>query len=146
MPALQATAALGLTTRFEVDIDGFPLGGWAKCDGLAVQFDLYDYKPLGHNDYLPILPNRLKYDHIKLMRAITKDDAPTVMKWLSKMAGQGAGSTAEITLLDSHKQKVTSWKLQGVYPVKWTGPTFDAGSHNIATESLELAHQGFLDV
>jgi phage tail-like protein len=137
---------LGLTTRFLVTIDGFRLGGWAKCDGLAVQFDLYTYKPLGHNDYVPVLPNRLIYPNITLTRAITKESAPTVIEWLSKMAGKGAGATAEITLLDAHRDKVTSWKLKGVYPVKWKGPTLDAGSHAIATETLELAHEGFLDV
>jgi phage tail-like protein len=68
------------------------------------------------------------------------------MGWLSKMAGGSAGGTAEITLLDSHRTKVTSWTLQGVYPTKWHGPTFDATTHNIATETLELAHQGFLSV
>lgn len=136
----------GLTNRFDVTVDGFPLGRWAKCDGLAVTFDLLAYKPLGQNGYLPVLPNRLIYPNITLTRAITTEDAPLVIQWLAQMAGQDTGSTAEITLLDSHKTKVTSWKLKGVYPTKWKGPTFDAGSHNIATESLELAHEGFLDV
>jgi len=111
-----------------------------------VTFELQQYKPLGHNDYLPVLPNRVVYPNITLTRAITKESAPTVMEWLSKMAGKGAGATAEITLLDSHREKVTSWKLKGVYPFKWKGPTFDASSHAIATETLELAHEGFLDV
>jgi phage tail-like protein len=86
------------------------------------------------------------YPNITLIRAITKESAPTVMAWLSKMAGRGAGATAEITLLDAHRNQVTSWKLKGVYPVKWKGPTLDAGTHAIATETLELAHEGFLDV
>jgi len=144
--SIPATDHVGLTTRFVVVIDGIRLGGWAKCDGLAVTFDLQKYTPLGHNDYLPVLPNRVVYPNITLIRAITKDSAPTVMAWLSKMAGRGAGATAEITLLDAHRDKVTSWKLKGVYPVKWKGPTLDAGSHAIATETLELAHEGFLDV
>jgi phage tail-like protein len=145
MATIATTAHFGLTTRFEVVIDGFSLGGWAKCEGLSVSFDLEKYAPLGNNDYLPILPNRVTYDHIKLTRAVTTEDAPKVMAWLSKMAGSGATGTAEITLFDSHKQKVTSWKLRNVYPTKWQGPTLDAGSHNIATETLELAHEGFLD-
>src|SRR5262249_34050625 len=98
---------LGLTTRFLVTIDGFRLGGVARCDGPAGQFDLYTYKPLGHNDYVPVLPNRLIYPNITLTRAITKESAPTVIEWLSKMAGKGAGATAEITLLDAHRDKVT---------------------------------------
>jgi len=137
---------LGLTTRFLVTIDGFRLGGWQSCENLSVQFNLFQYKPLGQNDYMPVLPDRLTYPNITLVRAITKETAPTVIDWLSKMAGSGAGATAEITLLDSHREKVTSWKLRGVYPVSWKGPSLTAGSHNIATETLVLAHEGFLDV
>lgn len=144
--SIPPTDHLGLTTRFLVTIDGCRLGGWAKCDGLSVTFELHTYKPLGHNDFVPVLPNRIVYPNITLIHAITKESAPTVMEWLSKMAGKGAGATAEITLLDSHRDKVTSWKLKGVYPVKWKGPTLDVGSHAIATETLELAHEGFLDV
>jgi len=142
--SIPATDHLGLSTRFLVVIDGFRLGGWAKCDGLAVQFELQKYTPLGQNGYLPVLPNRLTYPNITLIRAITKESAPTVTQWLSKMAGSGAGATGEITLLDAHRDKVASWKLKGIYPVKWKGPTFDAGAHAIATETLELAHEGFL--
>jgi len=144
--SIPPTDHVGLTTRFLVTIDGCRLGGWASCDNLSVQFDLYQYKPLGHNDYVPVLPNRLIYPNITLTRAITKESAPTVIEWLSKMAGKGAGATAEITLLDPHREKVTSWKLKGVYPVTWKGPKLDAASHNIATETLALAHEGFLDV
>ncbi len=144
--SISPTDHVGLTTRFLVTIDGFGLGGWAKCDGLAVTFELQQYKPLGHNDYVPVLPNRVVYPTITLTRAITKESAPAVMQWLSKMAGKGAGATAEITLLNPHREKVTSWKLKGVYPVKWKGPSLDARSHDIATETLELAHEGFLDV
>ena len=31
----------------------------------------------------------------------------------------------------------------GAFPVKWQGPTMNAGSSNIATETLEIVHQGF---
>jgi phage tail-like protein len=135
----------GLSTRFEVVIDGFPLGRWSKCEGLSVTFKLLDYVPLGQNDHLPVLPDRVTYDKITLTRAVTAEDSPLVMRWLANMAKSFSGGTGEITLLDSHDTKVTSWKLRRVYPTKWKGPQLDAASHNIATESLELAHEGFLE-
>jgi phage tail-like protein len=145
MPANTDDPRFGLTTRFEVVIDGFPLGRWSKCEGLSVTFKLFAYEPLGYNEHLPVLPDRVVYDNITLTRAVTAEEAPLVMAWLAKMAGGYPGGTAEITLRDSHDQKVTSWKLRGVYPTKWKGPSLDAGSHNVATEALELAHQGFLE-
>ena len=34
------------------------------------------------------------------------------------------------------------WNVRAAWPVKWSGPAFDAGSDAIAIESLELAHEG----
>ncbi|HKE97848.1 MAG TPA: phage tail protein, partial [Actinomycetes bacterium] len=32
----------------------------------------------------------------------------------------------------------------GVFPVRWQGPALNVDSPKVATESLELAHHGFL--
>jgi phage tail-like protein len=29
------------------------------------------------------------------------------------------------------------------FPIKWQGPSFNAGSSTIATEALEIVHEGF---
>lgn len=144
MPTIESAAHLGLTNRFEVAIDGFGLGGFSKCEGLAVTFKLHDYTPLGHNDHLPVLPDRVTYERITLTRAVTAEDSGKVIAWLAKMAHSFVGGTGVITLIDSHRGTVATWSLRGVYPTKWKGPSLDANSHNIATETLELAHEGFL--
>lgn len=145
MPML-TTAQMGLTNRFHVRIEGFDLGGWAKCDGLSVTFKLIDYTPLGHNDHLPVFPDRVTYEHVTLTRAITAEDSPKVTAWLASMATSFGGGTGAITLYDSCNKRVAKWELRGVYPVKWKGPAMDANSHNIALETLELAHEGFLPI
>jgi phage tail-like protein len=144
-PAIRHVARLGLAPRFVVAVDGIDLGGWSKCEGLSVTFKLYDYDPLGHNGYRPILPDRLLYDHIKLTRAVNDVDTPQVMAWLAKRAAGSADGTGGIQLLGTDGQKVMQWNLRGVYPAKWTGPGMDASKKEIATEILELAHEGFLE-
>lgn len=143
-PTIASDAHLGLTNRFYVSIDDYKLGGWAKCEGLAVAFKLVDYVPLGHNDHLPVIPDRLVYEKVTLTRAVTAEDSAHVMQWLARMAKSFGGGTGEITLFDSHGTKVATWHLRGVYPTTWKGPSLDAASHNIATETLVLAHEGFL--
>jgi phage tail-like protein len=32
--------------------------------------------------------------------------------------------------------------LTNAFPIKWTGPNLNAGSNQIATESLEIVHEG----
>ena len=49
-----------------------------------------------------------------------------------------------ISALDPEGNPIASWNLDGVYPVKWNGPSLDIGNNQIATETLELSHNGFL--
>jgi phage tail-like protein len=134
----------GQVLRFQVEIDDeHDLGTWSKCDGLSVEFELKEYQEGGVNGYTHKLPGRAKYQNIKLTRVLNKE-SDKVKKWLTDLKTSGNRPTAEITAMDSEGQTITSWTLQQVYPLKWTGPSFDVGSNATATETLELAHNGFL--
>jgi phage tail-like protein len=122
------------------------LGGWMKCDGLTVNFKTYTYEPLGHNSFLPVLPDRITYEHITLTRPVNDIDTPKVMAWLGKRANKASGGTGGIAVLGTDFKPVMVWHLRGVYPTKWKGPGLDGGAKTIATETLELAHEGFLEV
>ena len=52
--------------------------------------------------------------------------------------------TARIAVLDPSGKSVASWNLVDVFPVRWTGPSLDVGANQIAIETLELVHNGFL--
>jgi phage tail-like protein len=141
---LQTAAMLGLATRFDVVVDGIDLGGWASCDGLSVDFDLQEIKEGGTNDHVYYLPNRLKYNKIKLVRAMTKADSAKLTGWLSSCVDSGDGGTARIALKDAHNDEVASWSLRNVRPSSWEGPSLSADGKAIAKETLVLAHEGFL--
>ncbi len=38
---------------------------------------------------------------------------------------------------------VASWGLEGVVPVRWTGPSLTPDQPKIVSETLEIAHHGF---
>jgi phage tail-like protein len=140
--------------RFHVAIDGGSvkdLGDWTKCDGLSVEYDVYEYREGGENTYVHRIPGRAKYQNLKLSRTVdgysTPDNtAKSVAAWVSSLATSVKRHTAEITVVDPEGTKIAAWKLQGVYPVRWSGPTLDAASTQMAVETLELAHDGFLEV
>jgi phage tail-like protein len=142
---IRSDARLALTSRFFVTIDGIALGGWAKCDGLKVTFKNFDYKPLGHNGFTPVLPDRLDYGQITLTRAINDKDSPEVQRWLAERAGGTADGTGGIALLGTDFAPVMTWNLRGVYPTEWSAQAFDANGKTIALEVLKLAHEGFLN-
>jgi phage tail-like protein len=141
MPDLQP----GQSLRFRVRIDGeHDLGSWSKCDGLSVEYEVKEYMEGGENTYVHRIPGRVKYPNIKLTRLINKDSSK-VATWVAGLRDKVERRTAEIAALDPKGETIVSWNLDGVYPVRWTGPSFDIGSSSAATETLELAHNGFLD-
>jgi phage tail-like protein len=131
--------------RFRVKLDGgADLGDWSKCDGLSVEYEVFEYKEGGENEFIHRLPGRAKYQNLKLTRPLNKD-SEKVAQWIGSMKSQVRRETAEVSALDTEGQPIATWSLEGVYPVKWSGPSLDIGSNSVATESLELAHNGFLE-
>lgn len=132
----------GLALHFEVMIDNFDLGPWSKCEGLTVKFDIIPHSD-GTEDYIHHIPGATGYENIKLTRPMTQlSNAVTV--YLSAQRHAPTKGTGSITLMDASRTTVANWELFGVLPVRWAGPTLDVGANQIALETLELAHEGFL--
>jgi phage tail-like protein len=130
--------------RFRVKVDGsMDLGDWSKCDGLSVEYEVFEYKEGGENSFVHRIPGRAKYQNIKLTRPLNKD-SKKVADWMSQLKLEVRRQTAEIAALDTEGKPIVAWSLEGVYPVKWNGPSMDIGNNQVATETLELAHNGFL--
>lgn len=144
---------LGLAMRFLVEIDGLSLGQWASCKGLNVTCKPFLLREKGNALYEEVLPGDLAYTPITLERAMDATSSKRVQDWLRSTfeswldaAGDEpyAGGTARITLLDGAGDAVLTWSLLGVYPTAWHGPTLSAKDNNVAIETLELTHEGFL--
>jgi phage tail-like protein len=133
-----------LSLRFTVNIDGYgSLGSWSKCEGLGVEYEVFDYHEGGWNDHVHRLPGRRIYPNVKLTRPLDKD-SQSIVRWVSGMVNQVDRQNAEITVMDANGEVVCRWNLTGVCPVKWSGPSLDTSGNQVASESLELAHHGFL--
>ena len=89
------------------------------------------------------LPTRIKYPNIKLSRAVGKDSAK-LTAWLCSFANGVERQTATITAMTGGGKEVATWTLDGVIPVRWSGPSFNPDSPKVAIETVELAHHGFL--
>jgi phage tail-like protein len=144
MARLNDTTQYGLTMRFVVVVDGIDLGAWASCDGLKVDFGLKEIKEGGNNSCKVYLPDRVNYPKLVLKRAMSASDSARVMSWLRSMVDSTAGGTATVSLRDSHNGSVAEWTFSNVRPSSWKGPTLTATGKEVATETLELVHEGFL--
>jgi phage tail-like protein len=119
------------------------LGLWTKCEGLGIEYDVLEYKEGGQNGFIHRLPGRAKYANLKLTRPIDKQST-RVAEWIASLQGEATRETAEISVLDPAGEVVATWNLAGIFPTKWTGPALDVAGNQVAIETLELAHNGFM--
>jgi len=131
-----------LSIRFDVEVDGVELGAFTGCDGLAAQYDVYEYEEGGQNTYTHKLPGRVKFENVKLMRAVDANSG-RLASWFTSLSKSVERKTAKITAYDGNRKAIATWSLVGVWPAKYTGPSFEADGSGVAIETLELAHHGF---
>lgn len=137
-------AMLGMAMRFKVEVMTLDLGNWSKASGLEVSWDLVEYRAGDRDNERWIFPGLTKYPTVKLERAADADSSKTVREYLEKVSFAYAEHTAKITLQDASGKPVTDWELRHAMPVKWSIVPFDGAGNKVATETLELAHIGFL--
>jgi phage tail-like protein len=129
---------------FTVKIDSQNLGTFTACDGLGLEVTVETKEEGGNNSFVHILPSRIKFTNIKLTRPINSD-SEKVAKWFASMNGTIKRSNAEIRAMTLEGKTMATWSLMGVIPVRWQGPSFSLEGAKVATETLELAHHGFID-
>jgi phage tail-like protein len=144
---LSDTSTVGLANRFVVSMSGksdYDLGSWTKAEGLDVAWDIAEYRMGdGGNDRL-YFPGNTKYTNVKLIRGVS-EETEKVKAWLNKNSWEMEVFEGSIQLYSTAAKKVTEWSLRDVMPAKWSITTFDAGASQVAMETLELVHRGFLD-
>lgn len=144
---LTDSSSIGLSNRFVVTMSGkseYDLGSWSKADGLDVAWDIAEYRMGdGGNDRL-YFPGNTKYTNVKLIRGVS-EETQKVKDWLNKNSWEMDVFEGSIQLFTTAAKKVTEWTLRDVMPAKWSITSFDAGASQVAMETLELVHRGFLD-
>ena len=68
----------------------------------------------------------------------------SVASWLASIQMRVVRGTAQITVLDPSGEEVAEWVLIDVFPARWSGPSLDVNGNQVAMETLELVHNGFL--
>jgi phage tail-like protein len=142
----------GLAMNFSVTLGPAPkdLGDWQSCTGLRVDFAMKEIVVGGGLSSTTHLPDRIKYQKVTLVRAMSEQTSQLVHNWLSDVARQWQnGDTATtysctIQLNNDRRKKVARWELHNVLPLSWTGPSLTAAKHDVALETLEIIHGGFL--
>jgi phage tail-like protein len=128
--------------NFVVEIDGITRAGFREASGLDSSQDPVEYR---EGNEKPItarkLPGLNKYSNISLKWGIS-DDAD-LWKWRkTAIDGKVERKNGSIILRNEAGDEKVRWNFHDAWPTKWTGPSFNATSNDVAIETLELAHEG----
>lgn len=144
-----AQAALdmfGMSHRFMIAIDNptYDLGFWQKASGLAVKWENIRYQVGDQGNEFWIYPGTTKYENIKLTRPVSPASNVT-QAWLAATSMHMMPLSGAVMLCGSMGVPIITWRLYQFFPVAWSVGEFTSETAKVVTESLELAHTGFLD-
>ena len=130
-----------LNISYKITIDGFiPLGLWTKVEGLGFEYQVTEYREGGVNGYTHKILGPVKYTNLRMSRPVDSTSS-MLMFWLQSNMIMVVPQTMSISAMTAAGEEITTWNLAGVVPVKWTGPSLDIMSNNVATETLECTYQ-----
>jgi len=128
---------------FSVKLDGRDLGNWTQVELGGAEITLDQQEEGGNHLYVHQLPGRIKYQNIKLTRFVNTETTK-IANWFSSMVGSVTRTNGEITAYGRDLQPMAIWNFIGAVPVRWSLPSLGVDNNKAATESLEIAHQGFV--
>jgi phage tail-like protein len=139
----QTHAVTGLEHAFVVRIGSSQalLGAFMEVSGIGAQFETFDYAE-GGNPNLVKLRGRQQQSNLTLKSGLMDED--TLMQWTLGGGSAPRPQNIYITFVGSSGATIRSFGFAAAIPVRWTGPGGNIGASAVATESLELAHQGFI--
>ena len=107
---------------FAVELDKSSIGVFSTCEGLGLEVVMEQREEGGNNMMVWQLPTRMKYTNIKLSRPVGPD-SHKLTSWITKALNGIKPTTAVISAMSADGKQVAKWSLDGVVPVRWTGPS-----------------------
>ena len=117
-----------------------PIGYFTEVSGLSSELEVMTYNEGGKNDGVHKLPTRMKHPNLVLKRGVTT--VKDLQEWAQESFMGPDRKEITLTMYNEHLDKIRIWSFKNAYPVKWTGPSFNAAQNTVATEVIEIAHDG----
>jgi len=119
------------------------LGGFSDVSGLVTETVLAEYRTgNAKENHVKKIPLMHKVGDVTLKRGIV--DSTEFFAWIkdTRERAYTAKRDVVITLNDEAGAVVRKWKLMGVIPLKYTGPTLAGKGGDVAMEELVLSAEG----
>lgn len=121
-------------------------GQFSEVTGLGAELEVLAQPEGGRNDYVHQLPVRHSYPRIVLSRGIVRD--PGLYFWYQAGLTNSIGARRDgaIILLTPGGLPAIGWIFRGGLAARWKGPQLRATDNAVAIESIEICHEGLLQV
>lgn len=136
--------------NFIVDLNGPRnpnklLGGFSDVSGLETDVHISEYRDGNEaQPHVRKIPGSHKVGDVTLKRGVV--DSSDLWDWITDLRTNGVDAQRDvvITLRDEAGNPVQQWKLRGVVPMKYTGPTLAGkGGGEVAMEELVLSAEAY---
>lgn len=148
--AMPSQGKIGISPRFEIEIDGSVVASFSECSGLSVTVNTEKLEEGGANHTTLKFPGRVDYSNLTLKHGVTY--STDLFDWFMQVVrGEAVRKQVSVRLFSleasgNELKEMVTWQYLNAFPVKWTGPTLQVDSNSVAIESIELAHDGFVTV
>jgi phage tail-like protein len=111
--------------------------------GLAVEYDMEEFKEGGENRFTHKLPVRTKYSDLVLKRGMLTDSE--VINWCLRAFRDRDFQPSDITvsLMNEKSEPLKVWKVSHAVPRKWQASDLNAMENAVVIETLELSYRYF---
>src|SRR5258706_8735918 len=121
------------------------LGGFSYVSGLSTDIHVSEYRNGNEPEsHVRKIPGAHKVGDVTLKRGLV--NSLDFWGWVTETRTTGVDAKKEvvITLRDEAQNPVQKYRLRGVIPLKYTGPTLSAkGAGDVAMEEIVLSVEGF---
>jgi phage tail-like protein len=133
--------------NFQVDLGDGLAGGFSDVSGLVTEMTVAEYRNgTDAENHVRKIPGVHKVGDVTLKRGLIGQNQ--LFDWIraTRTEGYKAKRSVTVSLLDEARTAiVATWKLAGVVPLKYTGPTLAGkGGGDVAMEELVLSCEGYV--
>ncbi|MEQ1565263.1 MAG: phage tail protein [Myxococcota bacterium] len=134
---------------FALELGGTQVAHFLECSGLKSTATVFEIEEGGLNGVTHKRPGQSRWENITL-RYATNATQP-LLEWRDKFIrdqfstrADPKASSGAIVLYDNAGTVMRRYEFTSAWPVSWEGPSLNAGSSELAVESLEIAHEGLV--
>jgi phage tail-like protein len=128
--------------NFVLDIDGLAgVHGFSECTGANTEQDVIEYREGGMDTTVTKIPGLKKFGDITLKRGFTADQS--LWAWRkTAMDGAVVRRGGHIVLNNEAGKPALRWTFTNAWPKKYSAPTLNGKTNEIAVEEIVLAVEG----